>query len=204
MPRITCRCGEVLTVNSGASERLTCPRCAARIHVRRDPSLKVNLDSKGDGYARFYCPCGRRLKVRVQSRPSAGKCPDCGRVVPIPSSVFEHVTNFQGAVDSLGPQISEPEARTADLDQEDLLRLEQWWIHHRSQVEQTNTEPQQLPQTFSKVDESLPSVRLAGRNMNEQLGIGVEAGLRVCSHCGIPLHINAIICRFCGQATHKR
>src|SRR4051794_4986452 len=82
MPRATCRCGEPLNVPEG-SERVVCPRCGARVKVRV-PAVGPVLDS--DGFLRFNCPCGRRLKVGGGRLPSHGKCPDCGRVVPVPTT----------------------------------------------------------------------------------------------------------------------
>lgn len=31
-----------------------------------------------------------------------------------------------------------------------------------------------------------------------------EAGLRVCPQCGKPLHMSAIVCRFCGEDVPRR
>ena len=36
MPRATCRCGQVLSVPVNGPERVICPKCSARIRVRRD------------------------------------------------------------------------------------------------------------------------------------------------------------------------
>ena len=84
MARVTCRCGEMLTVTTGDPDRLTCSRCGAKIRVRRSPAQRPEAAESEDGYVRFNCPCGRRLKVRADERPEAGKCPDCGRIVPVP------------------------------------------------------------------------------------------------------------------------
>ena len=85
MARVTCRCGEKLKVPADAPERIECPKCGAKIRLRR-PSPSEEMDVAGDGYVRFHCPCGRRLKVPTKERPAAGKCPDCGRVVPVPET----------------------------------------------------------------------------------------------------------------------
>ena len=85
MPRVTCRCGEKLKVDPDGPERIECPKCGAKIRLRRLPPPPP-MGEAGDGFLRFLCPCGRRLKVPAADRPVAGKCPDCGRVVPVPTS----------------------------------------------------------------------------------------------------------------------
>src|SRR5206468_3129186 len=87
MPRINCQCGESLSVPADGPERIVCPKCGARIRVRRPGSPAGPGD--GDGFVRFTCPCGRRLKVRAEEGkeiPESGKCPDCGRIVPVPTA----------------------------------------------------------------------------------------------------------------------
>src|SRR5262245_4709923 len=115
MPQARCRCGQTLTIATGASERVVCPRCGARVRVR----VKSAAEFTADGFVRFYCPCGRRLKVPAVDRPSHGKCPDCGRVVPVPDPA---------ARASLPP--GHPETPTADLAPADLAALERWSRDH--------------------------------------------------------------------------
>src|SRR6516165_7480322 len=89
MPKATCRCGEVLSVPANGPERIVCPKCSAKIRVRRAGAAPARGPADSDGFIRFACPCGRRLKVRVeedQEIPESGKCPDCGRVVPVPAT----------------------------------------------------------------------------------------------------------------------
>jgi DNA-directed RNA polymerase subunit M/transcription elongation factor TFIIS len=108
MPRVSCRCGEVLKLEPNGPDRIVCPKCGAKIRVRRSPKL-----GDVDGFIRFACPCGRRLKVRAADGATTGKCPDCGRIVPVPS-----------ASDSIGPM--DPEAATQELSIEEIARLDQW------------------------------------------------------------------------------
>ena len=87
MSRVTCRCGEVISVKSDSGpERVACPKCGARIRLRRKAAASASAliggpGGSGDGYIRFHCPCGRRLKILATSLRTAGKCPDCGRLV---------------------------------------------------------------------------------------------------------------------------
>ena len=117
MPRATCRCGQQLSFPDDGPDRVVCPKCSARIRVRRDSPGATPLPE--DGFLRFSCPCGRRLKVRVDGPipPQAGKCPDCGRVVPVPAS---------GSVSHAALSTSHPETRTAELEPEDVAMLEEW------------------------------------------------------------------------------
>jgi hypothetical protein len=115
--RATCRCGHILDVPEEGSDRVVCPKCAAKIRVRR-----VAPGAPGvDGYIRFSCPCGRRLKVKVEdgTYPPAGKCPDCSRIVPVPSSGSHPVLPS-----------THPEAQTAELDAADVATLEAWARGH--------------------------------------------------------------------------
>ena len=73
MARVSCRCGEKIKVQPDSPDRIDCPKCGARIRLRRPPP-KVS-GSDGDGYLRFLCPCGRRLKVPAADRPVAGQMP---------------------------------------------------------------------------------------------------------------------------------
>ena len=115
MPRATCRCGQVLSVPVNGPDRVICPMCSARVRVRQDESNS----GPGDGYMRFNCVCGRRLKVR-RGGPTqqAGKCPDCGRIVPVPSTASsQSLRVMAGGSDAMNTQ---------ELDDADLAALEDW------------------------------------------------------------------------------
>ena len=43
---VTCRCGETLKVRSGDPDRLTCPRCGAKIRIRRSPAQRPEAMSR--------------------------------------------------------------------------------------------------------------------------------------------------------------
>jgi hypothetical protein len=109
MARAACRCGQILEVPDGGDDRVICPKCKARVRVRRGGAA-----GGAERFIRFYCPCGRRLKVSAQDRPTHGKCPDCGRVVPVPSAGT--------AVD--------PEGKTVELSPAEMQRLEEWARAH--------------------------------------------------------------------------
>jgi hypothetical protein len=201
MARVTCRCGEVLNVKSGGPERIDCPRCGARIRLRRRRSSSSGslggVSETDDGYIRFHCPCGRRLKVLAADRPEAGKCPDCKRVVPVPESAWS--TSTPAA--SLGR--SDPAARTEDMDAEDLARLEEWSARHRDGTSRPvagagdDITPAAMP--FVTGLEAGPDV--PGRSSSM---VQYEAGLRVCPRCGKPVHLSATTCRECGSSVPRR
>ena len=185
MARVTCRCGETLTVTTGDPDRLTCPRCGAKIRVRRSPSQQPQAVELGDGYVRFNCPCGRRLKVRSDERPEAGKCPDCGRIVPVPDSGQEAQST---AAASKGQGRTHPTGRTQDMDAADLERLTKWASRFQAAAN-PNQQPGAETTTSHQALNTVSPVALAHAGTSP--GMKMEAGLRVCSRCGKPLHMSA-------------
>jgi predicted RNA-binding Zn-ribbon protein involved in translation (DUF1610 family) len=203
MSRVTCRCGETISVKSSdGPERVDCPKCGARIRLRRKSSqsalapaspLTEGASESDDGYIRFYCPCGRRLKVRAEGGRREGKCPDCGRLVPVPGSVGT------GAGGRSGGRV-DPDARTADLDAYDIARLEEWSQRHTGRSPETANGPDDTPT-------GVPQIRVGPPPFGEAAGpsvVSFEAGLRVCPRCGKPVHISATACRECGAAVPRR
>src|SRR5262245_25495895 len=121
MPQVICRCGEKLKVPTDAPEFINCSRCNARIRLRPAPPRENAADE--DGFIRFLCPCGRRLTVPAKEQPKAGRCPDCGRIVPVPAPNFDNLNFGSGKNDA--------ETRTQDLDLNDLAELKKWSDRHR-------------------------------------------------------------------------
>jgi DNA-directed RNA polymerase subunit RPC12/RpoP len=173
MPRVTCRCGQKLSVPVNGPERVICPKCQSRIRVRRD--APETAEGAHDGFIRFACDCGRRLKVRAtpdDPTPQAGRCPDCGRLVPVPTT-------------GSGLRTNDPEARTEELDAADIAALDRWsgtWSGQR---------PPKPPGEGANTRVSAHPERS-------------EAGLRVCPRCGRPVHLSAVTCRDCGSPVPKR
>jgi hypothetical protein len=172
MPRATCRCGQVLNFPDEGSDRIVCPKCQARVRVRRRPA-------PSDGFLRFFCPCGRRLKVSAADPPSHGKCPDCGRIVPVPRS---------SGPGSRPP--GHPEADTTDLSPEDLAALDAWSRRHAARS--GDLDAGKTPQVVIVKPAQSPSSTRA------------EAGLRVCPNCKRPVHLGADVCRACGTPVPRK
>jgi hypothetical protein len=170
MAQVRCRCGEELDIQPDGPDRIVCPRCAAKIRVRRTQSL-----GDVDGFIRFSCPCGRRLKVQARGSPTSGKCPDCGRVVPVPNPNSPDAKALA----------NDPNVVTEELSPEDVARLEQW---AKEQVARTG---------------GMPAVSAQGGTPPTS-GNRIEAGLRVCPRCGKPVHLNATNCRSCGAPVPRR
>jgi hypothetical protein len=193
MARVSCRCGEKIKVQPDSPDRIDCPKCGARIRLRR-PAPKV---AGGDGYLRFLCPCGRRLKVPAADRPVAGRCPDCGRVVPVPANV-RPPTNSPPVKTSA---MSDSEARTEELDANDLAQLDQWAGRYRSQT----TYPDGPGSTITHLQPATPDLAsitqgaLGSPAMPVTSVVKFEAGLRVCPRCQKPIHLGATRCRECGN-----
>lgn len=202
MPRVTCRCGEKLNLEPHGPDRIDCPKCGARIRLRRSPPPQVGDEAGVDGYIRFLCACGRRLKVPGADRPVAGKCPDCGRVVPVP-------TSKQAAfVIPLGKQTAQndSEARTEELDADDLALLETW----SSRYAEIAVRAEGPVSTATGLH-----VVATGPDANAQVGfappmmpppsvVKFETGLRVCPRCNKPVHLGAAICRECGTPVPRQ
>jgi len=182
MARVTCRCGEKIGVQANSPDRIDCPKCGAHIRLRRPEGQAKKTDQPDDGYHRFYCPCGRRLKVPVQGRPEAGKCPDCGRVVPVP------------AAGSALP--AHPEARTEELSADDLSRLERWAARHLSQSTRRDEPNAKAPIAAS---EAATEEGIGAPGAGSQSVVKFEAGLRVCPRCRKPVHLGVSHCRECGN-----
>jgi hypothetical protein len=127
--------------------------------------------------------------VRASGGQQVGTCPDCGRVVPVPGSARATT----GA--SAGARV-DPEARTADLDREDLARLEEWSTRHTGRSLDDDATPTGVPQiqVGSTPYPGAPAPSMAS----------FEAGLRVCPRCGKPVHISATTCRECGASVPRR
>jgi hypothetical protein len=190
MARVTCRCGETIGVQSSSPERIDCPKCGARIRLRRPEGQAKKTDQPDDGYYRFYCPCGRRLKVPIQGRPEAGKCPDCGRVVPVPASVL---VSSRPAGSSLP---ADPEARTEELSADDMARLERWAARHLSRSTRRD-EPDAVASVAANEGVSDEGVGTSGANLPSV--VKFEAGMRICPRCRKPVHLGLTHCRECGN-----
>jgi hypothetical protein len=202
MARVMCRCGESLKVSRADPDRLTCPRCGAKVRIRRSAVADPPAATTGDGYIRFYCPCGRRLKVRLVERPEAGKCPDCGRIVPVPESAWHAATDFQGA--GTKHQAGQPGAgaRTEDMDATDLERLERW--ASRILAKSNHVEPSRGDASTTSHQALEVASAVEERAADPPPMVKMEAGLRVCPRCGKPLHMSATVCRSCGEPALKR
>jgi hypothetical protein len=198
MSRVTCRCGEVITVKSDAGpERVECPKCKAKIRLRRAASAASSLiggaSESDDGFIRFLCPCGRRLKVRASGGQQAGKCPDCGRMVPVPGSAG-------GMAGALGGGRVDPDSKTLDLDPADLARLQEWTTRHTGRSLDDAGGEDATPT-------GVPQIRVGSTPYPGTPAPSVasfEAGLRVCPRCGKPVHISATTCRECGASVPRR
>ncbi len=192
MAQAICRCGQPLAVplNGSGSERVVCPGCGAkvRVRVRRSSDKGGHGDAPAapeDGFIRFFCGCGKRLKVSATDPPAHGKCPDCGAVVPVPSQAG---ASPSGSASNLPP--GHPETPTADLGPADLAALERWARDHLARAANATDNPS----TASLDRPPADPAALAPR---------AEAGLRICPRCGRPIHLGAESCRACGTAVPK-
>lgn len=202
MPRVTCRCGEKLKVHADRPERIECPRCGARIRLRHREAPPERGGETGDGYVRFHCPCGRRLKVLARDRPVAGKCPDCGRTVPVPPSAGSAPPSGSAGESAS----SDPNARTEEMGSDDLARLERWTARHLSQSSRPR-DPGPATPAFVPVGPGAELGAQPGAIIPATVPPSVlkfEAGLRVCPRCQKPVHLGTSVCRECGTPVPRR
>lgn len=179
MARVTCRCGEPLDVPVDGPERVVCPKCSARVRIIRKRTTAPPPVPDADGYLRFLCPCGRRLKLDASSGAAThGRCPDCGRVI----STAEARTM---------PSAGDGETPTEDLSAEDVARVEAWARGHLQRSSAPPPVAEARPQSTAEMTPEMTARR-------------GEAGLRVCPQCGKPVHLGTSACRTCGIALPKR
>ena len=184
MARAICRCGQPLEIPSGEVSHIVCPTCSARVRIvrkpRSDAEVAASPGSSGDGYARFACPCGRKLKVNLRDHPTHGRCPECGRVVPVPSDAATYTT---------------PDADTAEMSPTDRARLDAWVRRHQG--------PPPAPPSGSSTASALIPALEPGSGTRAAPHKN-EAGLRICPQCGKPVHMAAETCRACGASVPRR
>jgi hypothetical protein len=198
MPRATCRCGQKLSLPVNGPDRVICPKCSARVRIRRDPP-KVG---PGDGFVRFNCVCGRRLKVRADlatgTTPQAGKCPDCGRVVPVPATASLSDASFK--VKSYGS-----ETPTEEMSPDEFAALARWAESHLLKTAPPAAIVQQTASPFpAPAGPAAPAPTPPPTPTPAPVSVKIEAGLRVCPRCGRPIHLSAVACRECGAPVPKR
>jgi hypothetical protein len=197
MARVTCRCGEKLKVPADAPDRIECPKCGAKIRLRR-PTPLDDIDAVGDGFVRFHCPCGRRLKVPTKGRPAAGKCPDCGRVVPVPESAWD--SSRPGSKSVPG----DPEGRTEELDADDIARLEQWAAPHLAKAAPTRSPGEKTTTLVPVMPGAVADTAFINPGTPPNSAVKFEAGMRICPRCKKPIHLGATACRACGTPVPRQ
>ncbi len=173
MARATCRCGQPLVVPPEGVEHVVCPRCAARVRIIRkrpegDPG--GSGASTGDGFIRFSCPCGRRLKVSAADRPTHGKCPDCGKIVPVPAGA--------------GSSSTGAESPTEEMAAADRATLDAWTKSHlgRGNGKVVN------PASTAEMPLGSPARNgEAGFRVCPRCGKPIHMNADTCRACGIPV-----------------
>ena len=167
MTRATCRCGQDLELPPEGVEHVICPRCEARVRIirkARGPGGSGISAEAGDGFLRFPCPCGRRLKVSAADRPTHGKCPDCGTIVPVPADAAAFFAS------------SVAESPTQEMASADVAMLEAWSKGHVG------------PKSTAEMASSHPARRgEAGLRVCPRCGKPIHLGADACRDCGIPV-----------------
>jgi predicted RNA-binding Zn-ribbon protein involved in translation (DUF1610 family) len=166
MPRATCRCGQELNLPDEATDRVVCPRCGSKVKLRLSSGNTTRPAGGGasgrseDGFLRFLCPCGRRLKVSASNPPSHGKCPDCDRIVPVPAQSMIPVASLNA---------QDPEYPTEELSTAEVADLQRWSASHLDR-----DTPLRVP---TRVE--------AGLRVCPKCGKPVHLGADTCRTCGV-------------------
>ena len=160
MAQAVCRCGQPLDIPSGEVSHLVCPTCSAKVRIVRKPRSDAgaaggNPGSSGDGFVRFFCPCGRKLKVSLLERPTHGKCPGCGETVPVPPDAAGYVS---------------AESPTAEMPVADQARLDSWSQKFLGVASAGTAPPRRIE---------------AGLRVCPQCGKPIHMGADGCRTCGI-------------------
>ncbi len=170
MSKAICRCGCTLPDPEGPDQRVTCPECGARVRIRiRNRGGSLPLDQ----FIRFHCECGRRLKVRVDDGMTQGRCPDCGRVMAIPSDA-------QGRGGGLDED-------TVDLTPEQMAGLKRW-------------SQEQMERRHGPNSDHTP---VEAQTYHPPEADRAEVGMRFCPRCKKPVHLGADACQACGQSVPR-
>jgi predicted RNA-binding Zn-ribbon protein involved in translation (DUF1610 family) len=174
MAGATCRCGQPLEIPLGAVEHVNCPRCSAKVRLvrKRRPgdASSSGIAAAGDDFIRFNCPCGRRLKVSALDRPSHGKCPDCGRIVPVPTG------GGSGNLDNESP--------TVELAAADVAMLEAWTQAHLARGNGNG----ETPKSTAEMPMSTSGRRAeAGFRVCPRCGKPIHLNADTCRGCGTPV-----------------
>ena len=165
MGSAVCRCGQPLEIPAGDGGHIICPKCSAKVRIIRKPSSGAANPVQGDGYVRFSCPCGRKLKVSLADRPSHGKCPDCGKVVPVPAQSYASALTAQS------------ETPTAEIPAGDLANLEAWTQEHLARAANPKS-------TAELPNDPRGRKAEAGMRVCPNCGKPIHLGANTCRGCG--------------------
>ncbi len=165
MGAAVCRCGQALEVPSADVGYVVCPKCSSKVRIIRKARAGPVASAEGDGYVRFSCPCGRKLKVSLADRPSHGKCPDCGKVVPVPAQAYAAALSAQSEI----PTQEIPAAGAAALDA--------WTKGHLARAKTTQSTAEMPSEPQNRRAE-------AGLRVCPNCGKPIHLGADTCRGCG--------------------
>jgi hypothetical protein len=102
--------------------------------------------------------------------------------------------------------LSDPDARTEELNASDLAELEKWSAQYPTNPgHPAGSRPTTTGfHTFDSSGESLTDVDLRTPTIPPASVVKFEAGLRVCPYCQKPIHLSATNCRECGTPVPRQ
>ncbi len=200
MLRVTCRCGEKLSILARAPSGWTVPSaeprsgCAGRLPRKRMKGAMASCASSARAAA------GSRCRSRDALWPGVARIADASSRFPRPRRARS--TRAQGK----NSRKMTPKARTEELDTDDLTLLRDWAARHAAAASDAEV-PSPGSTALHNVDDSAGlggSLEFMRGGASPPSTVKFETGLRICPRCKKPVHSSAANCRECGTPVPRK
>jgi hypothetical protein len=96
------------------------------------------------------------------------------------------------------------EARTEELDNDDLARLETWGAQYQPHVNIAQSPASTATDLNIALSETDHTIGFTAPTSSPASEVKFEAGLRICPRCKKPVHLGAANCRECGTSVPRQ
>ena len=158
------------------------------------------MDAAGDGFVRFHCPCGRRLKVPAKGGPRRASAPTAGglsRSLRPRGPRQSPGKNRYQAIPKHGPRKWTP--TTWPAWKNGPRRIWPIPIAPATRATKTTSLVPVLPGTDPVADTAYINPATPPNS-----AVKFEAGMRICPRCKKPIHLGASTCRACGTPVPRQ